>query len=245
MKLDTREVQAAAAAQPARFDLYTDIHKAMRAMMSDTLLEVGRLNTEDEEELSRVSDRVLELLEFCTAHVRHENEFVHPAIEARSPGASAALAHEHENHVRDIAHLQAAVATLCQQSGSQQVAGAAQTLYRELARFVGHNFVHMHLEETAHNSVLWARYTDVELLELHTRLVSSIPPAEMMTTLRWMVPAQNPAERTALFSDMQAHAPVQVLEAALAQVRPYLKDPDWAKLSRSLGLAPVSGLVMV
>ncbi|MDD2925585.1 hemerythrin domain-containing protein [Rhodoferax sp.] len=245
MKLDTREIQAVAATQPARFDLYADIHKAMRAMMSDVLLAVGRMDPDDAEELSHVSGRVLELLDFCAAHVRHENEFVHPAIEARSPGASAALAHEHETHVQDITRLQAAVATLCRHSGSQQAAGAAQALYRELAMFVGHNFTHMHVEETAHNTILWARYTDAELLELHARLVASIAPADMMTTLRWMVPAQNPAERTALLSDMQAHAPAPVLEAALAQVRPYLNDPDWAKLTRSLGLAPVPGLVMV
>lgn len=244
MKFDSREIQAVAATHPSRFDLYADIHKAMRALMSDTLLAVGRMDPDDTAELGSVSGRVLELLDFCAAHVRHENEFVHPAIEARAPGASAALAHEHESHMQDIARLQATVATLCRLSGGQEAASTARALYRELALFVGQNFTHMHVEETAHNTILWARYTDAELLELHTRLVSSIAPADMMYTLRWMVPAQNPAERTALLSDMQAHAPAPVLEAALTQVRPFLSDPDWAKLARSLGLAPVAGLVM-
>ena len=245
MKLDTREIQAVANAQPVRVDLYTGIHKAIRSVMSDTLLALGRLDTDDAAELSAVSDRILELLDFCAGHVRHENDFIHTAIEARATGASAALAHEHDEHVQSIAHLQAAVARLRRTAGGQEAASAAQALYRDLALFVGHNLVHMHQEETTHNAILWARYTDAELIDLHARLVASIAPPEMMYTLRWMVPALTPAERTALLSDMRAHAPAPAFEAALSHVRPFLNSKDWAKLARSLGLPPVPGLVTV
>ena len=38
-----------------------------------------------------------------------------------------------------------------------------------LALFIADNFQHMHVEETAHNAVLWARYTDAELMGSTTR----------------------------------------------------------------------------
>ena len=245
MKLDTREIQAIANIQPARVDLYSGIHKAIRTLMADTLLALSRLDPDDDAELGSVSGRITELLDFCAAHVRHENDFVHTAIEARAAGASAALAREHDEHVQTITRLQADVDRLRRTAGGQKAASAAQALYRDLALFVGHNLVHMHEEETAHNAILWACYTDAELIDLHTRLVASIAPAEMMYTLRWMVPALTPAERTALFSDMQAHGPAQAFEAALSHVRPFLSGNDWAKLARSLGLPPVPGLVTV
>ena len=53
----------------------------------------------------------------------------------------------------------------------------------------------------------------------------------------------DPAERTAMLSDMQQHAPAPVLAAVLAQVQPHLTQPEWAKLMRSLGLPVVPGLV--
>jgi hypothetical protein len=59
----------------------------------------------------------------------------------------------------------------------------------------------------AHNAVLWTRYTDAELAGIHHALVASIPPQEMMYILRWLVPFMNPAERSAMMADMQAHAP--------------------------------------
>jgi hypothetical protein len=68
----------------------------------------------------------------------------------------------------------------------------------------------MHVEETAHNAVLWARYTDAELIASTMRWWPRFRPQEMMFTARWMVPFMNPAERTALLADMQAHAPAGV-----------------------------------
>lgn len=244
MKINEQEIQAITAAQPSpRLDLYAGIHKALRALMADTLLAVGRMDPDDTAERRAVSARVLELLDFCASHVAHENEFVHAAIEARAPGASDAIGHEHEVHLAQITRLRTAVAALSGPAGSD--AAAALDLYRSLALFIAENFQHMHVEETAHNAVLWARYTDAELVAIHNTLLASIPPTEMMYTLRWLVPAMHAGERTALLADMQAHAPAPAFAAALDTVRPHLSDADWAKLTRSLGLPPAPGLVQV
>lgn len=244
MKINAQEIQAITAVQPSpRVDLYAGIHKALRALMADTLLAVGRMDPDDSTECMATSARVLELLDFCASHVAHENEFVHAAIEARAPGASDAIAHEHAEHLAQIVRLRTAVAALRGTAGNADAAAAALDLYRRLALFIAENFQHMHIEETAHNAVLWARYTDAELIAIHNTLVASIPPAEMMYTLRWLVPAMNPGERTAMLADMQAHAPAPAFAAAMDTVRPHLTESEWAKLTRSLGWPPVPGLV--
>jgi hypothetical protein len=241
MKIDSREMRQVAG-EPARVDMYGGIHKALRAMMADTLLAVGRMDCEDALELAQVTERVLTLLESCAAHLRHENEFVHTAIEARAPGASERIAHEHEEHEKQIASLAAAVAVL-RRSAPELRAMKALNLYRDLSLFIAENFQHMHVEETAHNAVLWARYTDAELLEIHQRLVASIAPAEMMAIARWMVPFMNPAERAGVLAGVRETAPAPAFQAILDTVRPHLTENEWAKLARSLGLPAVPGLV--
>lgn len=243
MKHTAQESQAVAVAQATpRFDMYACIHKAMRALMADTLVAVGRMDPLDPQELAAVGERVRELLDFCDSHLEHENTFVHTAIEARAPGASARIAHEHDDHAAHIFSLKQTVAALCA-SESGGAPKLAQDLYLALTLFVAENFQHMHMEETAHNAVLWARYTDAELVDIHNALVASIPPVEMMFCLRWLVPAMNPAERAGMLGDMQAHAPAPAFAAALDVVQPHLSQADWAKLSRTLGLPPVAGLV--
>lgn len=243
MNITPQEMTQLAAAQPAaRLDLYVGIHKALRALMADTLLAVGRMDPGDDLEVASTSQRVCELLDLCASHLAHENRFVHSAIEARAPGASDVIAHEHEEHQQHIASLGALARALLKWPLAGR-AGPALELYRQLALFIAGNLQHMHVEETAHNAVLWSRYTDAELADIHGALVASIPPQEMMYTLRWLVPFMNPAERLALMADMKAHAPAPAFAAALDTVRPHLSDMEWAKLARGLGLAAAPGLV--
>ncbi|MBC5785135.1 hypothetical protein H8N03_19465 [Ramlibacter sp. USB13] len=234
MKITSKELAQVAAAEAPRFDMYSGIHKALRAFMADTLLALGRMDPADDGEVAEAGERVLRLLGFCGSHLAHENAFVHAAIEARAPGASDRIGHEHEEHEREIAHLSAQVAYL-QIAPAAERPAAALSLYRALSLFVAGNFQHMHVEETAHNAVLWARYTDAELLAIHDALVASIPPEEMMLTARWLVPFMNPQERAMLCADMKAKAPAEAFEAVLAAVRPHLSSREWEKLAKALG----------
>lgn len=243
MKIDAQELERLAAAQP-RMDLYAGIHKAMRACMADALLALGRVDPEDAAEVAAATTRVLDLLDLCESHLQHENDFVHRAIEARAAGASDAIAHDHEEHREHIAQLRT-LAEALRSARAGAAAVVAQQLYGQLALFVAENFRHMNVEETAHNAVLWARYTDAELVALHDELVGSIPPQEMMRIARWLVPAMNPAERLALVSDMRSKAPAAAFEAILEVARPHLETGEWAKLARGLGIPPVPGLVVV
>ncbi len=248
MNIDSNELQqvaaTAAATDAPRVDMYAGIHKAMRALMAETLLALGRMDCDDGLELAQTTQQVLALMDACASHLKHENEFIHAALEARAPGASAVIAHEHDDHLAHIGRLAGAATALLRTPAAQRPA-AVLALYRDLSLFIAENFHHMHVEETAHNAVLWARYTDAELEAIHDALVASIPPEEMMGIVRWLVPFMNPAERTALLADMRAKAPEAVFHAVLDAARPHLTQGEWTKLARSLGLPPVDGLVAV
>ena len=236
---------ATATRTSARLDLYAPIHKALRSFMMDTLARIGRLDVDDSAEMPATLGQFDALLQLCESHLRHENEFVHPAIEAREGGRSRRIAGEHREHLAHIGALRDEAAGLRQATDEARRTLLAQRLYRHLALFVADNFQHMHLEETAHNASLWAHYSDAELSALHDRLLASVPPAEMMLVARWMIPALNPAERAGLVKGLQAGMPPEALAGLLAQVRPHLDDRGWDKLARAIGVPQQPGLVHV
>lgn len=219
-----------------RLDLYAPIHKALRSMMSDTLCRIGRMDVCDAEDLAQGLAQFEALLALCESHVQHENDFVHPAIEARRPSGSARIAHEHDEHLQSIAELRDEAAALRVAPAEAQAARALR-LYRHLALFVAANFQHMHIEETAHNAALWAHYSDAELLQLHGRLMASIDPREQLEVARWMVPALSPAERAAVVGGMKAEAPPEAFIGLLAHIRPHLDDKAWNQLAHAVGVA--------
>lgn len=216
-------------AKPARVDLYVNIHKALRLFMTDTLMRLSCVDIDDAGQRQAVLSQVLDLLTACRMHVDKENTYVHPALEARCPGVSRAIGDEHVEHLRAITALERETQAL---QAAPHHAGALR-LYRHLSRFVGENFEHMLVEETRHNAALWDAYTDEELMALHMRLVSSIPMAEMLVVMRWMVPALTPAEQDELIGGM----PAPVRSGVLQTVAPHLGARAVERLSRLPALA--------
>jgi hypothetical protein len=230
----------AARAEPPRMDLYASIHKAMRSFMADTLVRIGSIDVADPIARDAVLARLEQLLELCLGHLRHENEWVHAAIEARQPAGSRRIADEHVEHVDAIAELRAEAALLRGASGAD-ADRIAQRLYRHFALFVAENFQHMHVEETAHNALLWQHYSDGELAALHGRILASITPAEHVVVARWMIPASTPAERAVIIAGAKAQMPPEALLGMLATVRPHLDDAGWIRLAAVAGVDPQLG----
>ncbi|WP_428421997.1 hemerythrin domain-containing protein [Methylibium sp.] len=162
-----------------RVDLYAPIHKALRSFTGDTLARAGRLDTDDAEEFSITLGQLDVLLALCASHIAHENGHVHPAIEAREPGAAQRIAHEHQDHLQAIDDLGCEARALRGAPASERPLRALR-LYRHLALFIADNLQHMHIEETAHNAALWARYSD----------------AELGVSRRWSAPALRPRRAT-------------------------------------------------
>ena len=213
-----------------RFDMYGSIHKALRAVLCDSLLGLGRMDPDDDRDVVRMGQRIFELLEFFQAHLEHENHFVHPAMEARAPGSSQRVTQEHRQHETHIAQLSQLSGVMIRCAAPQR-APVVSSLYRALSLFAADNFEHMVQEESEHNAMLWAHYSDAELVDIHTKLVASITPQDMLTTMRWMLPFCSPAERAAMLLDMRVGAPQAAFAAVLDVARPHLDDAEWAKLA--------------
>jgi hypothetical protein len=226
-------------AKPARFDMYGPIHKAVRRFMNHTLERVGALDIGDDADMAATLGQLDALLAGMRNHVKHENDFVHTAIEARQPAGARGTAEDHLEHLESIAALEAEAAALRAAPVEQRDTRAAR-LYRHLALFVAENLQHMHIEETANNALLWAHYSDAELVEIHDRLVASIPPAEMVEWLRWLAPALRTHELAAMLGDMQAKTPPEAFLGVLDLVRAEVHRVRWATLARMLGVAPAA-----
>lgn len=232
------EAQFSAAAR--RFDLYAGVHKGLRSFMAETLVSAGRMDVYDAPELAATLAQVRALLEACSVHLQIEEQFLHPALEARRSGSARATARDHEEHLRALERLEAAVQEV-ERALPDARTEAAMRLYRALALFVAENLEHMHAEETANNATLWATHTDAELAAIHKAIIASLPPPTAAGFMRWIVPAMSPAERAELFTGMQLGAPRAAFEGMLGIARAQLPASDWTKLAAALGPVPNFG----
>lgn len=168
-----------------RVDLYAPIHQGLRRFMSDSLRRLGGLDAADTAALRSGLAQLGELLGLLRSHLQQENDFLHPALEARAAGASRALGVEHEQQRAAIEALEDEVLLLAGQPGAQREAAAAR-LHRHLARFIAEDLQHMQIEESLHNPQLWAGYRDEELRALQELMLAAMPAPQRALLQRWM-----------------------------------------------------------
>lgn len=216
-----------------RFDIYAGIHKGLRLMLSDALARAGRVDPASPSQRRELAETVEQLADLCESHLSHENAFIHPAIERVQAAGSRRIAAEHVDHQQDIAALREHARQLRDVPADQRDA-ACRSLYQALALFMAHNMAHMHIEETEHNALLWAHYSDAEIIAIQGQLVAHLEPAEKMAALRWMLPGMAPTERRMLLAGLRADAPPQAFEAILALARQVLAPEDWLALAQGL-----------
>lgn len=217
----------------SRFNLYQSVHKGLRAMLADLLLNVGRSDGHNAEDSARRLAQLQQVLQLCCCHLQHEEQHLHRAMEARAPGSSAERDAEHQQHQAEIDALQQQATALATLPAHAQAA-AWQLLYGRLSLFVADNFVHMLQEEQANMAVLWAHYSDAELIELHDVLVAGIAPEEMAHWFRWIVPHIAHSERVAMFAGMRQGMPPEIFAQTLAQAGSLLPTQDWCQLQQAL-----------
>ncbi len=228
-----KEIAPSAAAPSSRHNIYSVIHKALRAFMTDTLLKIGRMDVTDAAERAEAIAQLHRLLAMCSSHLHHENEFIHAAIEAARPRGAARTTEDHRHHERAIAGLRDEVAGF-EAAPAELLPALARQLYLSLSAFVAENFTHMITEEVENHATLIEAYDEGQVLALEQRLVASLSPEEKFTAMSWMIPHINANERAFLLGGLKRHAPREVFEAVLGLARDRLGQRDFYKLERAL-----------
>lgn len=217
-----------------RHDLYGTIHRALRRAETELLARLGALDTADDAAVAAMIGDVRRLLVLARFHLVDENEHIHTALEAVRPGATAAFAHDHEEHERSFAEIEAMLARIERSSGATR-RNLVKALYLRYTRFVADDFAHMLEEETELQPLLQSVFSDAELAAIEGAIVASIPPGVMLDFIRIMMPAIDPDARQAMLAGMMAGMPAEAFHMVLdTAVKPVLSAADWQRLDSGL-----------
>jgi hypothetical protein len=220
-----------------RYNIYDVIHKALRARLSRTLVAIGQLDVDDEGCVRELAGEVTTTLAIMRGHLHSENDFVHVAMEARAPGSTRRIAEEHLHHEQDILVIEDACGALLAAAPAERAARASR-LYVLFEVFLQDNFTHMRYEEDHHNAVLWAAYTDEEILGIEHALVAAIAPEKKALILHSMVPAVPTRERAKLLGGLRAVMPPEVFAGLYASVVALLDAGARQRLEAALAAEP-------
>ena len=221
------------------FDLYRDIHKAIRVAMFDAVVEAGALDPRDCAARIAHAKRVHDLVEFLVLHAEHEDRHMEAAIQQVLPDHAVAIAAEHvalEERMADLLEL----ADLAFEADRDDATAAVHDLYLELASFVSAYLAHQEVEERVVMPALWNAFGFEPLVAIHQAILQSIAPDDMAKSLSKMLPAMNIDGRAEMLGGIRATAPAPAFAGVCALAQQVLTPADFASLSRRLQLQSVS-----
>lgn len=233
----THDVPLAAIADlNGRYDLYGAVHKGLRKAGCDMLIRLGSADFAHDQEAASVLESLRLFLMLAAAHVVHEDDNIHGPLQQRGVSTET-VDHQHDDHRAAFDQL-AALADEVEKAWPLHKAAAGRRLYLAFAAYLAEDLAHMHEEECVTAPLLWKNFTDDELIGIEMRIIASLPPEKNMAFMRMMIPAMNPAERTAMLDAMRRGAPPEIFQAVIEfAVRPSLTQKAFDDLADRLQLA--------
>jgi hypothetical protein len=219
-------------------DLYGPIHKALRWALGRVLSRLGSASVANDLEVLAVLREVDDLLVTLESHIAHEEAVIHPAVEERRPGATNELTSAHAEHADMMGALRILLAAI--RNGSPSTRPSLwRALYLCFADLIAENIHHMAEEEEVMQPLLEELYTADELHEIHDRILASIAPAEMIASMKIMLPANDFDFRLAMLNGAKHTLPPEVFAGVFAQTTVYLSAEEIEALAVRLLRVPV------
>jgi len=214
-----------------RFNVFNQIHKAMRALLFDTVMQWQQTDMTNSEAAAPVACQVNLLLDIFDAHAHFEDNFImHPAAH-HAPELMADFEAEHETDLQLTNELRTKLGFY--HEATDKLA-AANEVYYALNDFAAFNLRHMNKEEQLLNRVLWQHYTDADILDMEREIQQRISPDKMPVYFEWMIKGINDTEMLLWLSAVKCEAPDFVLATLLGACAQYLPAERWTKLEHQL-----------
>jgi len=215
-----------------RYNAFTYIHKALRALLYDAALTIQQTDFTDPAGSALAVKKIEQVLEQFESHAAHEDRHIIPAVMKYDPGLASEIDSEHEKDEMLTLRLENKITKFLKADSPTDLHRTGLQVMYCFIDFVAFNLTHMNKEESMINKVLWENYTDEELMDISKAIRTEIPPQEMMLTLRLMLKGISNAEIVALFNDMKANAPAPAYEAVRQMAILELPSYRWHQVSR-------------
>jgi hypothetical protein len=221
---------------PVTFDLYRDIHKAIRCELFGAVTRAGQTDPGDGVAVADLAVQVARLVDFLDVHAEHEDTHIQPVLLEVAPVSAERIELDHTDFEAVGAHLVARAVEATQVPTPDRRRQLLHWLYLDLASFTSRYLAHQDLEERLVMPALEAALGVEAVMGVHGAIIGSIPPEELMRSLAVMFPAMNADDRTELLGGMRATAPAEAFEGVWGLVRSVLPAPDVAQQATRLGL---------
>lgn len=199
----------------ARYNIFNQVHKGLRALLYETMIQLQQTDFTNAEEAEKMTDQIGIVLSLFDSHAHTEDTLVLPAIVQYEPSVVDAFEQEHVKDLqlsKELNELIKAYSLTISAEAKIQIGAALNSAVMEFVLF---NLAHMKKEEEVLNKLLWRYCTDDELKSITQSIVAKVPPEEMSVFSKWMMHGLSNTEIINWLKEVKNNAPGFVFESLM------------------------------
>jgi hypothetical protein len=227
-------------------DLFTPIHKAIRAMIYNV---GGRLQSNDFTDITGSKPLLADLEhEFSAAisagcvlcllhqHASDEETGVFPAVAKHNAALVQAFIEDHHVLARQLDAITKMARELPLETQPEERVQLGITLNQKANVFFAAYVNHMNREEEKLVPLMRDRFTDDQMRAMRGAIMGGMPPDRLASILRWMLPSLNVVELTDMLRGIKASSPPQVLQFISGIAIERVDPQRWQTVKERVGI---------
>ena len=218
-----------------RFDLFTSIHKALRAMIYDTGSALQTADFADEAGARRAFAAVQPALGQMQHHHDLEEEYVFPKVRPFEEEMIDDLQAQHDQ-VERLLGVAAVAADETDSADAAARVGAGVDLNRRYNELTALFLEHLAHEEATLLPATWRHFDDAQLVAIQGAIMAAQRPEDLMQTLQWMFKGLNRMELVEILGAAKATMPPPALDAVRQLGAANMEPAAWAVVREQAGL---------
>ncbi len=207
-----------------RYNLYNEIHKALRADLYETALLLQQTDFHNENNADKAFQKINAVLELFEGHAHHEDKHVMPLVQELDPITYASIESEHETDEALTNQLVDKMDAYMNAASEEMRVELGREIMYLFIEFGAFNLSHMNKEEHLVNEILWKNYTDEALLQISKAIQDDVPPAEMEKILVLMIKGISNLEIIKLLSGIKVAVPAEAFGGIMEMTASLLSE---------------------
>ena len=220
-----------------REDLFTLIHKALRALLYDLGLKLQANEFTDKIATLALLPRIPHDLQICTKHAEDEEEFVFADMRDLEPELIATLEKEHQEIEALGAVVVGKMGEVDAQEDPDELMAAGIKLNLAFNEYIAFFLKHLNYEEETILPVSQKHFSDEQLLAMRAAIMESHTPEENIDTTTWILRSANNTELGHTLMGMKASGmPPEILEGIMSYARDTVGEERFEDIKQKAGM---------
>jgi hemerythrin-like domain-containing protein len=221
---------------PPRVDLFTTVHKALRAVIYQLSMMLQTADFTDERATNASLAALEHFLELLHEHAGHEDRTIFAVMHKFDSAMIDQLESEHKEIDVHLDEVHASIAKVKAATTPEERIAAGGALNVSVNNFIAFYLAHLMAEEKTVLPASWKYLTDQELAAMRIDVQQHTSPVRFAEWMRWMFPAMNINELIGMFRGLKMHAPPQFYEAMCQTANVSLGEVGWRALQQRADL---------